>query len=237
MLKQLLKTVVQTGRRELVAVLSCLVVILCTWGFLELADAVVEGESRALDERIILLLRQPNESSSPIGPPWIVELARDFTALGSSGVVTLVTLAVVGFLALDRRYGMMWLVLIATAGGAGLSFALKSFYDRPRPDLVPALAQTFTASFPSGHSMLSAVVYLTLGALLAFGLTRRRLKLYVLAVAVLVTILVGFTRVYLGVHYPSDVLAGWAAGFAWAAFCLVVAQLLQRRGVVEETQS
>lgn len=233
MICQLLKRIVELGRRELVVLLSFLVVAFFAWGFLKLAGAVSAGTSRTLDERIILLLRRPGESATPIGPPWMAEAARDWTSLGSGAVVTLVVVSVLGFLALNRRYGMMWLVLVSALGGIGLGLTLKSMYQRPRPDLVPALAKTFTTSFPSGHSMVSAIVYLTLGALLASYVRQRRLKYYVLSVAMFVVGLIGFTRVYLGVHYPTDVLAGWAAGFGWAALCLVAGRLLQRRGAVE----
>jgi undecaprenyl-diphosphatase len=111
---------------------------------------------------------------------------------------------------------------------------LKEFFERPRPDLVPHGAEVFTASFPSGHAMMSAVVYLTLGALLARVETGLRVKAFVLSVSVLLTVLVGISRVYLGVHWPTDVLAGWTVGAAWAVMCWLIARVLQRKGRVEE---
>ncbi len=125
-------------------------------------------------------------------------------------------------------------VLASVAGGALISQTMKLAYARPRPDLVPHGAEVFTASFPSGHSMMSAVVYLTLGALLARTQTDRAVKAYILAVAVLLTVLVGVSRVYLGVHWPTDVLAGWALGGVWALICLLVMLWLQTRGQVED---
>jgi undecaprenyl-diphosphatase len=89
------------------------------------------------------------------------------------------------------------------------------------------------SSFPSGHSMLSAVIYPTLGTLLARLVPRKRLKIYFMLVALTLSFLIGISRIYLRVHYPTDVLAGWAAGLAWAAFCWTIAKYLQRRGALE----
>jgi len=111
--------------------------------------------------------------------------------------------------------------------------ALKGFYDRPRPDLVPHMTQVDSPSFPSGHAQESAVIYFTLAAMLARLVEPRRLKLYFLGLAALFSFLVGMSRVYLGVHYPSDVLAGWMAGLAWAVLLWTVASYLQRQGSVE----
>jgi undecaprenyl-diphosphatase len=128
----------------------------------------------------------------------------------------------------------MWLVLIATLGGFVLSSILKHSYHRPRPNLVVHLSAVYTTSFPSGHSMLSAVVYMTLGTLLANFVTERRVKFYFVSVAMVLTFLVGVSRVFMGVHYPTDVLAGWSAGLAWALLCWMAARYLQRRGAVEK---
>jgi undecaprenyl-diphosphatase len=219
---------------DLLLLLALLVLVAGVWGFVELADAVRAARTQRLDERILLALRNPARPAEPIGPRWLREAGPDITALGGPAVLTLMTAAVVGFLLLDRRYGAMWLVLLATSGGLLLSTLLKGLYDRPRPHVVPHLTQYSTTSFPSGHSMLSAVVYLTLGALLARLAGPLRLKVFFLAVAVLLTCLVGLSRVFLGVHYPTDVLAGWTAGLCWAVVCWLVARFLQRRGAVEK---
>jgi undecaprenyl-diphosphatase len=145
-------------------------------------------------------------------------------------VLVLVTLAVAGFLFLDRKYAGMAFVLVAVAGGLILSSILKSSFDRPRPDIVPHLSDVYTSSFPSGHSMMSAIVYLTLGTLLSQMVENRRLKFYFFTVALLLTGLVGFSRVYMGVHFPTDVLAGWTAGLVWAVVCLLIARMLQGIG-------
>jgi undecaprenyl-diphosphatase len=228
------RTAAWLGGADLLLLLALLALVGGVWGFVELADAVRAARTQRLDERILLALRNPADPAVPIGPRWLEEAGRDVTALGGPAVLTLMTAAVVGFLLLDGRFGAMWLVLLATSGGLLLSTLLKGLYDRPRPQVVPHLAQYSTTSFPSGHSMLSAVVYLTLGSLLARLVGPRRLKVYFLSVAVLLTGLVGTSRVYLGVHYPTDVLAGWTAGLSWAVLCWLIARYLQRRGAVEK---
>jgi undecaprenyl-diphosphatase len=178
-------------------------------------------------------MRRADDPSRPIGPRWLPEVGRDLTALGGVAALTLTTAFVAGYLLIVRKYHAMWLVLAATLGGLLISTLLKHLIDRARPDLVPHLSHVYTSSFPSGHSMLSAVVYLTLGALLTRLAAERRVKLYFLAAALLLTFLVGVSRVYMGVHYPTDVLAGWTAGLVWALLCWLVARYLQRRGAVE----
>jgi undecaprenyl-diphosphatase len=118
-----------------------------------------------------------------------------------------------------------------------LSFALKHLFGRERPDIILHMVMVHTPSFPSGHAMLSAVIYLTLGALLAQVVQRRASRIYFLTVAMVLTFLIGLSRIYLGVHYPTDVLAGWAVGLAWALFCWLVARQLQRRGAIEAVAS
>jgi undecaprenyl-diphosphatase len=203
-------------------------------GFLALADAVADGGARRFDEWLLLALRTPGNLSDPIGPKWFEEMMRDITALGGTAVLSLGALVVTGFLALTRKTHAAITVLVSVVSGMVLSQAIKWAYARPRPELVPHGMETYSASFPSGHSMMAAVVYLTLGALLVRHQTRRRMKVYVLAVAVLLTALVGISRIYLGVHWPTDVLAGWCLGAAWAILCWFAMLWLQRRGAVEQ---
>jgi undecaprenyl-diphosphatase len=203
------------------------------WAFLELAGDVREGDTTALDSALLLALRNPGNLADPIGPSWLEESARDITGLGGYAILSMVTLAAVTYLLMAKKRGAALLVVGAVLGGMLLSTALKLGFERPRPDLVPAAARVYTASFPSGHAMLSAVTYLTIGALLARVEQRRRVKAFLLMVAVVLTLLVGASRVYLGVHWPSDVLAGWCVGAAWAALCWFVALQLQRGGQVE----
>jgi membrane-associated phospholipid phosphatase len=165
---------------------------------------VLAGDTHAADEAILLALRAPGDPADPLGPGWVEELGRDFTALGGVGILVSMSLAVVGYLLIQRKRHAALLVVVAVAGGLLISTLLKQGFDRPRPDLVPHGSIVYTASFPSGHSMLSAAVYLTLGALLARVHAGLALKAYFLLVAAGLTFLVGVSRVYLGVHWPTD---------------------------------
>lgn len=220
---------------ELPLLIAILLIAGGLWTFVGISNEVIEGDTLAVDKTILLSLRNPADLSDPIGPGWIEEIGRDVTALGGVAVLTFLTLASAIFLALKGKARAAVFVVLAIAGGIALSFALKTGFDRPRPDLVSHGSIVYTASFPSGHSMMSAVVYLTLGTLLARFQSRRRLKVYVIAVAVLVTLAVGVSRVYLGVHWPTDILAGWAAGAAWAMLCWAIMLWLQRHHRVEES--
>lgn len=212
---------------------ALLVIVGGTLAFIVLADEVREGGTPPFDKRAIRALRSPKDSARLLGPPWVEEVARDLTALGGVTVLSLVTFAVAGYLLMTRKRHAMWLVLGAAASGLAVNSLLKSLIHRDRPDLVPHLSYVYSSSFPSGHSMLSAVVYLTLGSLLSQFTPGRGAKMYFLAVAILLTFLVGVSRVYMGVHYPTDVLAGWTAGLVWSLVCWLVARSLQRRRLVE----
>ena len=213
--------------------LAFLILGLGLFVFIGIAHEVLEGDSMRFDQWLLLALRVSDDSGNPLGPAWVEEMFRDFTALGGIGVLSLLTLASIGYLWLQGLRHIALFVLTAIVGGLLLSLVLKSGFDRPRPDLVSHGSMIYTSSFPSGHSMLSAVVYLTGGALLALVHTSRRVRVYLIGCSVLATLLVGISRIYLGVHWPSDVLAGWAAGAAWAAACWLVAQWLQDRGGIE----
>lgn len=218
------------GQRSIFVLVGTLMVVAGVWGFIGLLDEVKEGDTEHFDKWAVITLSKYH------GPGYggLEEIGRDITALGGMAVLMLFTLAVVGFLLIDGKVAAMWLVLIATGGGLALSTVLKWLIDRPRPQLGEHYSIVYTSSFPSGHSMMSAAVYLTLGSLLARLVKRRRLKLYFIAVAMTLTVLVGISRVYMGVHWPTDVLAGWTAGLVWAILCWIVAQKLQRQGTVEK---
>lgn len=220
----------QLVAQESAILISIILIAGGTWGFIEIADEVIEGGTHAVDEAIILALRTPTDLSNPIGPLWVEEAMRDFTAMGGVGILIFLTISIVGFLFLSNRPQAAWLILITVAGGTALSLLLKMGFSRPRPDLVSHGSYVATASFPSGHSMLSATVYFTLGALLARFQPRRLLKIYVMVLMIVLTAMVGFSRVYLGVHWPTDVLAGWTAGAVWAALCWLVTWWLQKSG-------
>jgi undecaprenyl-diphosphatase len=226
---------------NLLVLFAALLVVGGVWAFVSIAEEVTEGETQQFDEWAVRALRMPDPESTPadprpqvpIGPKWLREVGRDMTALGGVAVLFLMTLGVAGYLLMLRKYHAMWLVLIATGGGLLASTLLKFAFDRPRPE-VDHYSHVYTSSFPSGHSMLAAVVYLTLGSLLTRLVPKRHVKIYLIVVALLLTFLVGISRVYMGVHYPTDVLAGWTAGLVWAMICWLVARYLQRRGAVEK---
>jgi undecaprenyl-diphosphatase len=220
------------GSHELGVLLAVAGVAGGIWIFALIADEVVEGGTQAIDRKLLLSLRRPGDLS-PLGPPAVQESARDVTALGGVVVLGLLTLVIGGFLALDGKTRMALFVCGSVGSGLVAATILKDLFHRPRPDLVPHGAYVFTSSFPSGHSMMSAITYLTLGALLARSHERRRLKAYFMLLAVFITFIVGVSRVYLGVHWPTDVVAGWTAGAVWATLCWLVARLLQRRRTLE----
>ena len=201
-----------------------------------IAEEVVEGDTHRLDMAVLMAFRSPGDPTDVIGPSWVEEMMRDVTALGSYAFILIVVVAAVGYLLMVRKPALALVMVGAVGGGILISNLLKTGFGRPRPDISHA-AQVFTPSFPSCHAMLSAVTFLTLGALFTRVNVDWRAKLYFLAVAVLLTLMVGISRVYLGVHYPSDVIGGWCVGSAWALLCWAAALWLQARGKVEAPAS
>jgi undecaprenyl-diphosphatase len=211
-------------RREITWLLLGLGVCLLLFGFISLAGEVMEGDTEALDTQILLALRSATDPSRPIGPSWVEYAMLDLTAIGGPTVITLVVCVVVGFLYLQRLYHSAIVVLITSVSGELVNIALKAAFARPRPTIVPHLRDVVSASFPSGHAMESAIIYLTLAAMLMRIAERRITKVYCLAVAAALTFLIGLSRVVLGVHYPTDVIGGWIIGFMWASLCWMAAQ-------------
>ena len=201
--------------------------------FALIAQEVLEGEPIGFDRWVMLALRHASDPSLPIGPRWLPEAARDVTALGGTVVLGILLLVVTGYLFAAGKRHAAWFVLATVLGGAALNSLLKLGFARPRPDIVTPLTKVLTLSFPSGHAALSAVCYLTLGVLLAQTQASRTLRIYFIATAMLLTLLVGLSRIYLGVHYPTDVLAGWCFGIAWALICWTIMRHFQRRGEIE----
>jgi undecaprenyl-diphosphatase len=205
--------------KERALLLSLLLVAAALFASLRLASEVGEGDTMAFDRAILLALRSPADPAIPIGPRWLAETMTNVTAFGSATGLLLVTAAVLGYLLISGRPRTALFVLVATVGGSAIGKLLKLAYGRPRPDLVPHLVDVVSASFPSGHAADSAIVYLTLAALIARTVPDRAVRLYLLSVAILLTLMIGASRVYLGVHWPSDVVAGWTFGAAWALLC------------------
>lgn len=233
LLRQARDYLARQGLLEMGMLVAVLGLVGSIWAFSEVTDEVMDAETDHFDAVVLRAFRVPGDPDTGIGPPWMPRVMGDLTALGGVAVLTLIVLIVIAFLVLRRKWGSAVLVLCASAGGAILSHVLKSFFQRARPSVVPHLTEVTSMSFPSGHSMLSAVIYLTLGALLARTTKDRKVKAFFIFTALFITVLVGATRVYLGVHYPTDVLAGWCAGTTWALLCVIVARWLQKKHVVE----
>jgi undecaprenyl-diphosphatase len=233
---RLLAHVSRRERSELSVLLGALAVLALAIAFIFVADNVTQGDTRDFDERVIRALRKADDLATPIGPPWLTAAALDVTALGGPTVLGLVVLGVTGYLFLHGLYRTGAFVFVASCGGWVLNWALKQAFARPRPDLVPHLRDVMSSSFPSGHALTSAAVYLTLGTLLMRLAKGRLAKFYCIALAMLATLLVGATRVYLGVHYPTDVLAGWLIGLSWAILCWLIERVLERRAGMKREQ-
>jgi undecaprenyl-diphosphatase len=221
------------GAKERGMLLSVLILFALAWVVFEAADLSLDGQGVSLDRQILLSLRDEIDTDDPIGPPWAEESARDITALGGVAVLSLITVAVSAYLFLRRKARLALIVVLTVASGNMLTLILKAFFDRPRPTLVSHESLVYTASFPSGHSMMAAVTYFTLAALLIRVEKSRRIKAFFFFVSLILTVSVGISRVYLGVHWPSDVLAGWALGIGWAFLSHLLAGNLQKQGKVE----
>ena len=220
-------------RHELTWLFVGLGLCVLLFAFVSLAGEVTEGDTQAFDTKILRALRDPADPSKPIGPAWIEEPLLDLTAIGGSTVLGLVIVAVAGYLVLQTRYRTAIVVAITSLSGELLNAAMKHAFNRPRPTIVPHLRVVYSTSFPSGHAMESAIVYLTLAAILMRASETRLTKLYILGVAALLTTLVGISRVYLGVHYPTDVIGGWIVGFMWASACWLAAQRFEDTAHIE----
>jgi len=216
---------------EIKVLLRVLLIVIGFLLFIFLTDEVREGETKHFDLMILESLRQPGNFHQPVGPEWVELAMRDITALGGGTVIIIITLSVVGYLIIQKKYNSLWLILGATIGGALIGFMLKEIVARERPEAVFHLVYVTSLSFPSGHSMMSMVVYITQASLLAQIQPKRSLKIYIITVALILTFLIGISRVFLGVHYPTDVLAGWSIGIAWALLCWLIAWYIRERRI------
>lgn len=216
-------------RQEFSILVGAIVILALIWIFATLAGEVMEGDTRQFDEWVLGALRQRADPGQLRGPKWLASGAQDLTALGSPTVLGLTVLAVTGYLFLHGLYRNGMFIFVASVGGWVLNWLLKAVFARSRPDIVPHLREVMSSSFPSGHALTSAAVYLTLGALLMRIAEGRLAKYYCIAMAMLLTFLVGSSRVFLGVHYPTDVVAGWLIGMSWALLCWVIERTLERR--------
>lgn len=209
---------------EPLSLLLILLAILLMASFAITAMWMLTGSSETFDTRVLLALRNPQNLADPLGPGWLEEIGRDITALGGNAILITFSLAVLGYLWLHRQGKLMALLAIAITGALVLSSVLKHVIDRPRPELVPHGSIVYTASFPSGHSTLASSTYLTMAMLLARIQRQKRIKIFLVAVALALSCAVGASRVYLGVHWPTDVIAGLSIGMAWALMCWLAAK-------------
>ncbi|MBO9671249.1 MAG: phosphatase PAP2 family protein [Sphingobium sp.] len=200
---------------------------------LKLASEVVEGDTLAFDKAILIRVRAATEGHDGLRDT-VRQFMLDVTTLGNNGLLTLIALLAVGFLVVAGKKRLGGLLALGITAGAAASSLLKLAYARPRPDVVAHLVDVNTASFPSGHAMNSAVVYLTMAVLLARGQKQRAPRLYIIGVGVMLTLMIGLSRIYLGVHWPTDVLVGWIFGASWAALLAYAGAQLQARGAVEK---
>ena len=225
---------VPRDRQELLILAGAVLILALIWVFAVLAGEVMEGDTRQFDEWVLSALRQEADPGRVKGPWWLQAGAEDLTALGSPTVLGLTVLAVTGYLFLHGLYRNGLFIFSASVGGWVLNWLLKAAFERTRPDIVPHLREVMSSSFPSGHALTSAAVYLTLGALLMRIAQGRLAKYYCIAIAMFLTFLVGSSRVFLGVHYPTDVIAGWLIGMTWALLCWVVERTLERRAGLKQ---
>ena len=197
--------------------------------FVLISLLVRNGLTLSLDDFILTSLRSSTDLSTPIGPKQLLTIARDITALGDATVLTIVTTMTLGYCLLTRYYAAFFMVFVSVNGANLSMLILKLIFHRSRPELVPHLVDTTLSSFPSGHAMMSAVVYLTIAAILARVEPRRKVKIYLIAVFACLSLVIGCSRIYLGVHYPSDVIAGWLAGISAGTFFAAVVMIANKR--------
>ncbi len=199
------------------------------WGFASLWDAVEDQHTVSFDRLILLAFRMPGHPNVLAGPRWLQECARDVTALGGFTVLTLISLIAVAVLMMQRRKLSALIFAVTVVAGEGLAELVKAIAGRPRPDIVTPFDLVYSSSFPSGHSTMAPVVYLTLAVILAAGEPRREVRVLMFVIAVALVIAVGVSRVYLGVHWPTDVLAGWSLGAAIALVAMTALRMTASR--------
>ena len=206
-----------------------------TFAFVKLAGEVKEGETQAFDEAVLQWIGQRQV-------PWVEETLVEVTMLGTAVVVATIVGVAGLFLWLTRHRYSTILLLVATSGGFVLNKILKNVFDRPRPQVFEWGAHPISSSFPSGHTMSAVIVYMTVAYLAARLQKQRWARWLTMVVALLLILLISFSRMYLGVHYPSDVMAGATIGLAWAGFCMATLEAMQKytlrnRKVREDVQA
>ena len=218
------------ARSEMAVLAALLTVAVGVLTFAGVADEMTEPGGQAFDQSVLMAMRPyADDPGRPWGPWWLKEAAGDITSLGGISVLGLFATIAVVFLLIQRKRLSAVLLVFGLAGGVMLSEGLKSVFERERPPAAYQAVETINASFPSGHALLSAVFYLTLGVMLTRAFPQRRFKVFVMGVAVLMTLLIGTTRIYLAAHWATDVFAGWSVGAAWAMLLWLAAYAIDRR--------
>ncbi|MFN7129041.1 MAG: phosphatase PAP2 family protein [Brevundimonas sp.] len=212
------------ARTEIAALTALFVAALGVMTFIEIADDMTEADGQAFDQQVLALLRPyADDPGRPWGPWWLKEAAADITSLGGISVLGLFALIVIVFLLSQRKWLSSLLLALGLVGGVMLSEGLKAVFERERPPQLMQAVETINASFPSGHALLATVFYLSVAVMLTRAFPRQRFKIFVLGVGMVMALLVGLTRIYLGAHWATDVFAGWAVGSAWAMVLWLVA--------------
>ncbi len=196
-------------------------------GFTVIWLAMAAGMTGPVDQQILLMFRSAADITDPLGPAWFEEMMAEYSALGGYAILIMAVVIVGVGLALTGHRPLAIFLIASFASGSAVSSLLKHLIERSRPDLVDHLDRTFTASFPSGHAMISMLTFLTLAALVIRLCSTRALRIFVLVTAMSVAVLIGVSRIYLGVHWPSDVAAGWCLGIGWACACWLVAHYIE----------
>lgn len=217
------------ARTEIAALGALMVIAFGVMTFVEVADDMTEADGQAFDHSVLMAMRPyADDPGRPWGPWWLKEAADDITSLGGISVLGLFATIAVIFLVIQRKRLSALLLVVGLGVGVMLSEGLKSVFERERPPVAYQAVETINASFPSGHALLSAVFYLSLGVMLTRAFPQRRFKAFVLGVAILMTLLVGITRIYLAAHWASDVFAGWSVGAAWAMALWLISYAIDR---------
>lgn len=232
-----LTRIYRVARAEVAAVVAFLVLATGILVFVDLADEMKELDGQSFDQSVLMMLRPyADRPDQPWGPWWLHEGAADLTSLGGISVLGLFALIALGFLLIQKKRLSAVLLVVGLGGGVALSEGLKSLFARERPPAAYQVVETLNASFPSGHALLATVFYLSLGVMLTRAFPQRRLKAYAMAVAIVIALLIGLTRIYLGAHWATDVFAGWSVGAAWAMSLWLFAYAVERRQRVNQSR-
>ncbi|MFL5386380.1 MAG: phosphatase PAP2 family protein [Longimicrobiaceae bacterium] len=202
-------------------IVALAIILVCVVFFAMLANVVMAGGTQEFDDAVLLWMNQH-------ASPELTDVALNVSALGAGMTVWLMVIVASVFLWSTRHRWSVGLLWVSILGSGLINSSMKLFFERPRPQLFPWRAPyAGLSSFPSGHSMTAMVCYATLAYLVTRLEATRFLRRFTFAVAALLIVLIGLSRMYLGVHYPTDVLAGFTMGLAWAAFCALGLEALR----------